>query len=485
MCADAQNSSSNAPVPAFETVGFVDTQANALTQAHAALADFKALSLNGHRHTFACETKMICFKRARLLVLSSLFFSTVPALSQTPPVAWGSPQYTWTGNFAGSTRADIVSAAGGNAHVRISSGRGLLSDTWTVPATWGGSDYTWVGDFNGDGKTDIASASGGSVYMKLSTGASFTSATWTVPGTWGASGYTWAKDFDDDGKTDIASAIGSSTDMNLSTGSSFTSSAWGSSALADTSFSMVFMSDPQFNWSCQSEGNISNDYCGVPANLEKDEATHAMETNMNHASAIRAINDSMGSNFRGVVINGDLTAFGNKDGELDRFRDVYLSLDFPVWPGLGNHDYQNNVNDCGAHAWVNWNYCAADMAQFLAEGARSSDRISNNDVTKYDKNFAQAGDQRNVSGSLAYSWDIGKFHFVQLNNYPTYTQSFTRGYASGISSWDIDITSPAAWLNADLGAVGADRKIILNWHKFGDVYGDSTARASLIAMLAP
>jgi|1185.fasta_scaffold80743_1 hypothetical protein len=45
MCADAQNSSSNAPVPDFETVGFDGAQANALTQAHAALGDVKALSL--------------------------------------------------------------------------------------------------------------------------------------------------------------------------------------------------------------------------------------------------------------------------------------------------------------------------------------------------------------------------------------------------------------------------------------------------------
>ncbi len=403
----------------------------------------------------------------------------------TVPGPRGSSDYTWVSDFNGDGKADIASAIGTSVYMNLSTGTSFNSATWTVPGTWGYSDFTWVGDFNGDRKADIASAIGNNVYMNLSTGTSFDSATWTVPGPRGGSGYTWAKDFNGDGKTDIASAIGSATYMNLSTGSSFTSSTWGSSALADSTFSMVFMSDPQFNWSCQDEGNTTNDYCRVAANRAKDEETQALETNMNHASAIRAIHTSMGSSFKGVVINGDLTAFGNKDGELSRFGDVYLSLGVPVWPGLGNHDYQNNVNDCGAKAWANWNYCAADMAQFLANYARSSDQISNNDVTKYDENFAQAQDQRNVSGSLAYSWDIGKFHFVQLNNYPTYTESFTRGYNSGISSWDIDITSPAAWLNADLAAAGADRKIILNWHKYGDVYSDSTARAGLIAMLAP
>ncbi|MBW3655969.1 MAG: hypothetical protein KY444_07665 [Gemmatimonadetes bacterium] len=49
MCADAQNSSSNAVVPDFETVGFGGAGgagANVLTQAHAALGDVRALGLS-------------------------------------------------------------------------------------------------------------------------------------------------------------------------------------------------------------------------------------------------------------------------------------------------------------------------------------------------------------------------------------------------------------------------------------------------------
>jgi hypothetical protein len=67
MCADAQSStSSNTPVPDFETVGFGgggDPSANFLTQAHAALGDVKALSLSGCiGATYDSGTKQICFQ---------------------------------------------------------------------------------------------------------------------------------------------------------------------------------------------------------------------------------------------------------------------------------------------------------------------------------------------------------------------------------------------------------------------------------------
>lgn len=65
MCADAQNSSSNTPVPDFETAGFGgggDPTANFVTQAHAALGDVKALSLSGCvGASYDPTTNQICF----------------------------------------------------------------------------------------------------------------------------------------------------------------------------------------------------------------------------------------------------------------------------------------------------------------------------------------------------------------------------------------------------------------------------------------
>ncbi|HEU4559972.1 MAG TPA: metallophosphoesterase, partial [Longimicrobium sp.] len=257
-------------------------------------------------------------------------------------------------------------------------------------------------------------------------------------------------------------------------------------------FTVVIMSDPQFNWSCQDEyNNTSNDYCRNPDNRAKPREQQARETNDFHISAINEIkrNTSASRWWGGLVINGDLTDFGSQNGHLDTFKNAYMGLG-TVWPGLGNHDYANNVNDCGAQATPVWNYCAAEMVQFLADIARNRSWITSRDVPTYSENWGQAGSQRNVTGSLAYSWDIGNFHFVQLNNYPTYTTSFKRGYSSGISSWDINITSPAGWLANDLmQAQRSGKKIILNWHRYGDIYSTSAnnpaERDKLIGMLAP
>ena len=56
-----------------------------------------------------------------------------------------------------------------------------------------------------------------------------------------------------------------------------------------------------------------------------------------------------------VVINGDLTAFWH-DWHVDKFMDLYHrndadpdnqeNLKLNLLPGLGNHDYENNANDC-------------------------------------------------------------------------------------------------------------------------------------------
>jgi hypothetical protein len=66
MCADAQSSSRNAPVPDFETAGFGGArgggQANAVTQAHAALGDVRALALSVCvGASYNASTNQICF----------------------------------------------------------------------------------------------------------------------------------------------------------------------------------------------------------------------------------------------------------------------------------------------------------------------------------------------------------------------------------------------------------------------------------------
>ena len=239
-------------------------------------------------------------------------------------------------------------------------------------------------------------------------------------------------------------------------------------------FTMAVVGDTQFDWGCGSENTTLSDYCKDEANRKKSKSTQGTETNDYVIDRVTEVS-KLSSNFQGLVINGDLTAFGSKDGKLNKFKEAYMNKEFSTWPGLGNHDYQNNINDCGSNGWSNWNYCGADMMQFLAgflKDKNNAGKFTSYDVTRYEKNFGQAQGQGNVSGSLAYSRDIGDFHFVQLNNYPTYEKNFKRGYKSGISSWQMRATSPNTWIASDFKkAVNDNKKIILNWHDFYNIYG--------------
>ena len=91
--------------------------------------------------------------------------------------------------------------------------------------------------------------------------------------------------------------------------------------------------------------------------------------------------------------------------------DLFTQTD--VYPGLGNHDYQNNVNDCHE------NNCASRMTQFMIEYYYQHPKLHKSgypghfSLKKYYKFPANRIDFR---GSMSYSWDIGDIHFVQLHN---------------------------------------------------------------------
>ena len=153
------------------------------------------------------------------------------------------------------------------------------------------------------------------------------------------------------------------------------------------------------------------------------------------------------------VLNGDLTEFGRQ--EMRQSYDLaYGGLPFPGYVGLGNHDYVNNLNDCH-DGDISANSCARYMVENMVS------RLSDYKTALSNQNFSADYDGTNqVNGSMAYSWDHGNFHFVQLQNYPTYT--------STIGHWlyaDKNIKSAMSWLESDLKAASERGKIsILNMH---------------------
>ncbi|MBI6548518.1 aegerolysin family protein [Xenorhabdus lircayensis] len=171
-------------------------------------------------------------------------------------------------------------------------------------------------------------------------------------------------------------------------------------------------------------------------------------------SVVKSINDL---HLKGLVdfgiINGDMTEFGRQSTR-NSFYNIYNELLFPFYFGLGNHDYQNNVNDCTEGFDFSKNACAR----------WSVDNMDSEINNRYQKelllNFSSNYNNNKRSGSLAYSWDFGKIHYVQLQNYPTYWVTLDHYAASTIY-----IKTSMEWLKNDLAKAHSRGKVsILNFH---------------------
>lgn len=186
-----------------------------------------------------------------------------------------------------------------------------------------------------------------------------------------------------------------------------------------------------------------------------------------HGRVVESLNRLKNStNLSFAIVNGDLTEFG-RTKQWNSYHHVYNKLNFPSYIGLGNHDYANNVSDCYDGTLSN-NGCASKSVTIMREHmAGYASRLQNyND-------FAH-GSYAKTMGSMAYSWDHGNLHFVQLQNYPTYSRD--------ILSWnrelDIYITNSLAWLDKDLAQARARGKhIVLNFHDGNDHFINESTEA--------
>lgn len=229
-------------------------------------------------------------------------------------------------------------------------------------------------------------------------------------------------------------------------------------------FTVIMASDSQFPWGTEP----------CPGTPEECEILYAKKTNQWFTRSMNGI-QSLGTwpaalpNTGGtavqqpawVTMNGDLTAFFHPY-QLDLFRTHYDPsfpgadpdvLQLPMFPGLGNHDYANNLNDC-------WGTEVADWFAYPSNGCAVQ-------ATRWMKSMVSCGIMPGVphtkivnfdAGSLSYSWDYRGYHFVQLHNYPTYTVGPP-----------VNVSSSIAWLADDLAqAAAAEKRIVLNMHDYGD-----------------
>lgn len=172
------------------------------------------------------------------------------------------------------------------------------------------------------------------------------------------------------------------------------------------------------------------------------------------------------------IINGDLTEFGRKATK-ESYDNVYGKLSFPRYVGLGNHDYVNNLGDCH-DGGISANSCARYMVEYMV------DKLSDYKTALSSQNFSADYDGTNlVNGSMAYSWDHGRFHFVQLQNYPTYTSTIGHWFYA-----DKNIKSAMSWLESDLKAASERGKItILNMHDGAEYNSTSEEKLKLKTLI--
>jgi hypothetical protein len=281
----------------------------------------------------------------------------------------------------------------------------------------------------------------------------------------------------------------------------------------------------------------------------------------------------------GLIINGDLTAYFH-GSEFGTFSWMYyfgfLGI-YQIYPGLGNHDYKNNVDkgDLGGGAYWDWGVTryddglvysadkdrnAKEAVWFMANQIETMPNIVNRDLSafvslenkggfdarlradyytngtgtlRFETSPFEVGQRRAIGipreatnvnvqieewtgfdwttvntyhfdhggracfevtgttydpdsaatpcahewpsgsfGSLAYSFDIGNFHFVQLQYRPDYHHDLPARTITGpVTTYEIDespgftVFSSYAWLKADLSAAtAAGRFIVLNMH---------------------
>lgn len=211
---------------------------------------------------------------------------------------------------------------------------------------------------------------------------------------------------------------------------------------------MVFASDPQYPWTDKTDRRQPE------SDAEFEERSKWLVEKQ--FESIADFRKSHGGQANvPLMINGDMTAYGHpwQRNYINASLQKHFGADFLY--GLGNHDYENNVNDCFG------NRCA--VSSVVDYYYHHVDKVDEFDMKRTGGGFDTV-----YAGSLAYSKTIGEVHMVQLNNEPTYT-------LDTINAADvrIKVSQSLDWLEKDLQLARVQgRAIIINMHKSSYWQGD-------------
>lgn len=229
-------------------------------------------------------------------------------------------------------------------------------------------------------------------------------------------------------------------------------------------FKFIMAADPQYPWTLQDDRELQKGKAGSWHGLNpvaesyKDNADELAEMQVKSINALINSESASKSPIRGVMFNGDLVNYNGWTGaysttELAHFEDYYKKISVPIYCGLGNHDYEMNVDDTLE------NRGATYMLEYLIENCQAN-CVQSIDYKKVD-DYDFPALRTTYTGSFSYSFDIENVHFVQLHYYPGYTKSWSNYRSDRARRYDINITKCDDWLKKDLEKAHADKKIII------------------------
>lgn len=171
-------------------------------------------------------------------------------------------------------------------------------------------------------------------------------------------------------------------------------------------------------------------------------------------AAIEAYRD--GDRYLPIFLNGDVTEYGH--GNQWSYMAGRLYTMEPVFWGLGNHDYENNLRGSDGSGCYN-NGCARDSVLKMIAAVRDWK------VDAFDEWEEGTGDPfyQKYHGSLSYSKTIGKFTFIQLQNHYNYSAYW---WSRGLEKKEFYIENSLNWLQAQLKRAQDEGKfVIINMHR--------------------
>ncbi|WP_251862459.1 RICIN domain-containing protein [Clostridium sp. Marseille-Q2269] len=174
------------------------------------------------------------------------------------------------------------------------------------------------------------------------------------------------------------------------------------SGRSDILYSLVITSDTNYPWTPE----MDNYQSSTQSESDKERISENLIREQYHS--INTYTDGMPNS--SILMNGDITAFGHK-WQWNKMNKLLKILKRPYYYGLGNHDIENNIDDCVG------NGCFLQSMDYLVSF------INRLKLPKSQVDFSltrtSTTTRKSYLGSFSYAMDFGYIYSIQLNNFPT------------------------------------------------------------------